>query len=322
MKFGLCCAPIGTPGTSDECNCTAENIGTGVDIYVDASVDPFQFRRMQATGDVIITTVSDPGANDSNRIHHSVALSTRAVPGNTLVATPAKTLLAGDVLLFLKRLVAGTNITFDQVLNDSFRINAAGGTVDSMANIGAGIEPYDTGTSNPFDVRRMEVIDDGSDLHGAGNLAFWQDGDTNKIDLPRAHVQNSNAITVFNTLTTLIDHTFNDDSAGANVAGKNGEDWMSWWSLKICGDPAFGGIDYVAQFQVHDGVGFVVVDSVHVRWTVGLIPSAPVCRPYLLTNTNWSVASGLRVRIQVASNNFAVSGYFEDPSIHIQRFNK
>ncbi len=323
MKVELCCAPIGTPGTSDECNCTAENVGTGVDHYVDASVDPFQFRRTQATGDVVITTVSDPDPNDTNRIHHSVALSTRAVAGETLVAVPPKTSVTGDVLLFLKRLVAGTNLTLTPITDDSVQVNSTGGgTTDSMANVGVGVEPYVAASANPFNVRRMEVIDDGSDIHGTGNLAFWQDGNTNKWDLPRGHVQNSSSIVPFNVLTTLIDHTFLDDSAGANVAGKNGEDWIAWWSLKICGDPGFGGIDYVAQFSVHDGAVFNVVDQIHVRWLVGITPSAPACRPFLLSNTNWSVAGGLRVRIQCATSNFAIGGLFEHPSIHVQRFNK
>lgn len=323
MRFELCCASIGTPGTSDGCNCTATNIGTGVDHYVDASTEPFEFRRTLATGDVVIGTIDTINPQDTTLIHHSVTLSTRSGSGATLLATPVKSSTLGDVILFLKRLVAGTNITFDLVTDDSLRINAAGGgTTDSAANIGTGVEPYDTGTSNPFEFRRMEVINDGSDIHGLGNLAFWQDGDTNKWDLPRGQVQNSDSIGPFNDLTTLIDHTFADDSAGANVAGKDGEDWMCWWSLKICGDPGFGGIEYVAQFSVHNGAAFVVVDQIHVRWLVGVTPSSPACRPFLLSNTDWSTAGGLRVRIQCATSNFAIEGLFEHPSIHIQRFNK
>lgn len=311
------CMPMGCSeiGTSPDCTCTAANVGVGLEHYVTGSTGPFEFRRTTPTGDIFGVQI-DPV---TNVINHTVNLATRTGL-QSLIASPSKTLVTGDVLLFLMALEAGTGITFDNITADSFRINAPGAGA-TAANIGSGIDVYEAASSGPFNFRRLSAIDDGSDIHGLGNVAHWQDGQNAKMDLPRGHVQNSTSIAVNNVLTTLIDHTYNDDSAGANVAGKDGEDWTCWWSLKICCDPGQPLIDSVFQLESHNGA-WNILDVCHCRWLVGTLPSAPACRPYLLTNTDWSTNGGLRLRIRVASNHFAVFNQFEHPSIHIMRFNK
>ena len=316
MSFFPCCKEVGTGGDTGGTH-TIINIGGAVEWYViGTGPAPFEFRTALSS-DASITITQGASTNDFV-VDFGGNVSIINVGGF------AEWFRVGTVNPFELRTTQSSDgsVSITTNANDlDFTVDVAGAV--SLANIGTGLDVFDTTSGpNPFNLRRLEVIDDGSDIHGTGNLAFWTDGDTNKIDLPRGNVQNSNNITPFNVLTTLIDHTFQDDSAGANVAGKDGEDWQCWWSLKICGDPGFGGIDYVSQLQVHDGVGFVVVDQHHVRWTVGVVPSAPGSRPFLLTNTDWSTAGGLRMRIQCATSNFAIGGFFEHPSIHIQRFNK
>lgn len=194
------------------------------------------------------------------------------------------------------------------------------GETASMANIGTGLDVWDDPTTGPFNLRRMEVINDGSDLHGLGNAAFWTDGDTNRIDVPRGHVQNSDSITFNDVEITLIDHTFSDDSGGANVAGKDGEDWLMIWSFKICTDTTFNDTHF--QIETHDGAVWTVVDHCHVQWECSNTPGAPACRPILLQNTNWSGNSGLRVRITAFTSSFFDFTTMQDPSIYIQRFNR
>ena len=321
----LCCDPVGTGGPNggdDECHCTMANIGTGVDNYQTGSTVPFNIRRTQAIGDVVITTVTDPGVNDSNRINHTVNLATR-LGLLTLIASPAKdTLTPGNVRLFLKSLEAGTNITFDNITADSARINSTGGAAGSMANIGTGLDVYEAASSSPFNVRRINVINDLTVPHGRGNLARWTDGQTNRIDLPRLHFQSNASVNPINVPQTLIDHTFTDDSAGAGVAGADGEDWHFWWNVKICGDSGQPLIDAFVTVYVHNGAAWVLVDSTSSRPVTNYRPSWPHSGQIRLDNTNWSGNGGLRIMIQGASDHFAVNILFEEPRLTLLRYNE
>lgn len=134
LGYASCCQPIGTP-SSQECTCTAANVGVGLEHYVTGSTMPFEFRRT--------TLVGDPAGVQgpiTNTITLSTSLADRGAGDETLIATPPKVNVAGVVSLFLKQLVAGVNITFDDITDDSLRINSPGVQtpvfqVDSAATI-------------------------------------------------------------------------------------------------------------------------------------------------------------------------------------------
>ena len=106
-----------------------------------------------------------------------------------------------------------------------------------------------------------------------------------RVDLPRANDQNFDGLNVAGTLTTLWEHTYASDAAGANVAGRDGEDWWAVWSLKICGDPGQPLTDATARLESHKAGSWQLEDAIHGRPVTGLTPSWPMTRPFLLTNT-------------------------------------
>jgi hypothetical protein len=313
--FPFSCCPVGKDTGGTSVAPSVINIGGFVEPYVIGTDNPFEFRTYQSSDASVGIT------QNADNIDFTVATVTPATMQN--VGGFAEPYVAGSSNPFDIRTYQSTDGSVAITQNADNLDFSASGMAATMTNVGTGLDVWDDPTTLPFDMRRMEVIDDGSDLHGQGNLAFWTDGQTNKIDLPRGHVQNLNSITITNVLTFLIDHSFGDDSGGAGVAGFDGEDWMCWWSLKYCGDPSFPLTDAVMRLSMHDGVLWNVLDTVHCRWSVGLVPSSPVTRPFLIMQTDWSGNGGnLRLGIECATNNFAVVNQFEHPSIHIQRFNK
>ena len=310
-----CCEPVGTGG-GENTPVSMINIGGFAEWYVNATgPNPFEIRTAQSSdGSVGIVQNAD---NNDFTVDFGANVSLQNIGGFAELYVNATGPNPFDLRTFQSS--DGSVGIVQNADNLDFTVGAP---AVSMQNVGTGLDVYVAASGpNPFDIRRLAVIDDGSDIHGDGNLAFWTDGNTNKIDLPRGSVQNNTSISVNNVLTVLIDHTFGDDSAGANVAGKDGEDWLVWWSLKICGDPGQPLTDQVYRLRSHNGA-WVVEDDCHSRTTVGVTPSDPETRPYRLDNTDWSTNGGLRLSIQVATNSVFVFNEFEHPSIIIQRFNQ
>ena len=193
----------------------------------------------------------------------------------------------------------------------------------TLENVGEGLDPWVDGTGpNPFELRRTGPINDGTDMHGRGTLAFWTDGSTNRVDLPRFNDQQNTSLSVAGSFITLWEHTFPDDSSGANVAGRDGEDWWVVWSVKICGDPNNPQVDASAVLESHQGGTWVLREQYFCRPIVGRQPSWPITRNNILTNTEWSNNNGLRLRIRVGTTSFFVANVFEDPSVHLYRENQ
>lgn len=123
LGYSSCCESVGTaPPTDDECHCTAANVGVGIEHYITGSTGPFEFRRTTGTGDVDCRI--DGGDPNTNQVHHTANLATRSA-FQTLIANPSRDVLTpGDLRLFLIGIEAGTNISFDNITADSFRINS------------------------------------------------------------------------------------------------------------------------------------------------------------------------------------------------------
>lgn len=123
LGYASCCESVGTtPPVDDECNCTAANVGVGIEHYITGSTGPFEFRRTTGTGDVDCRI--DAGDPLTNQVHHTANLATRTA-FQTLIANPSRDVLTpGNLRLFLMAIEAGTNITIDNITADSFRINS------------------------------------------------------------------------------------------------------------------------------------------------------------------------------------------------------
>lgn len=112
------CCPVGD-ADSEDCNCTVVNVGTGMDTYVVGTTLPFEMRRTDVIGDLFGAQVGL-----TKVISHTVALADRGAGDTTAIATPAKGLSMGDVILFLKQPVAGPGITITNVTDDTYQINS------------------------------------------------------------------------------------------------------------------------------------------------------------------------------------------------------
>lgn len=104
---------INSTSSADSC----ANIGTGSSIYEDASVAPFNFRKIQAGDAIGVGIVSD-----------SVVITSQAVNSIASTGTGTYSIISSGTptIPVLKELNAGTNITITEVGND-LTIAASGG---------------------------------------------------------------------------------------------------------------------------------------------------------------------------------------------------
>jgi hypothetical protein len=121
-------------------------------------------------------------------------------------------------------------------------------------------------------------------------------------------------------MVTLFDHTFGTDAAGAGVAGKDGEDWLLWWTLMICAEDNFD--DSHVQIETHDGAVWTIVELFHTQCVTDIVPSWPVSGNILLSATNWSGNAGLRIRMRVRSDGTFTNITFENPRLTLNRYNR
>ena len=73
--------------------------------------------------------------------------------------------------------------------------------------------------------------------------------------------------------------------------------------------------------QVDDGAGYVIKDLFHSQAVTENVPSWPHARNIILTNTNWSVNTGLKMRLRVRSDGNTTTT-FEDPAFTLFRYNR
>lgn len=247
-------------------------------------------------------------------------------PGGGQTATCAN--VGGEVEVY----VAGSSGPFEfrtlESSDGSVTITENAQTIDlqvpasaaTASNIGSGnVDVYRSGTSSPFEFRRIAHMDDLSNIHGRGNIEAFLDTSTQnvRVGLPRGYASSNVQISTNTTLVSLIDVTFAPDTYSA--AGKNGEDWMIWWYLKTCQNPSFPAVFGLHTLQ-HNNGAWNTIDQHQTDWGP-TPPSAPAHGHVLLQNSNWTVNGGLRLRILVQSTNAAVFNTFEQPRIYIQRFN-
>lgn len=295
MKIGLCCSPIGTPGTptNEGCQCSMENIGTGEDLYNTGSIDPFEIRRIQSTGDVDVSTVSDPNPDDSVRVHHSVAIADRAGGDETLVAVPSKTSVNGDVELFLKDLSEGD---FIELSSDDNTVTI---TASGLANVGGGAQVFVDGTSFPHNLRSftspdssVNILQTATEIEltvppppSSGTDVFQVDGSNTA----------SNGTASYVVLETL--------AGDAKVL--TDEEWKINLCVFICHPGGLFNINTFVDWQIEGPANiWTTIDEWQVNWPITISPgqtSCPAHRTIKQTPIMDAPRMRCRFRLSVAS---------------------